>query len=213
MDFLSFAIECTNLPKYLKHTMHDIEPFFKWREKYVAADDSKSPFYGKQYDEFKFSNKIYNYFIHPQWDFFGSQTMYLKVIFVDYDAHFAIIEFIGEWNDCIGNDIMYLKRDVMDALVDEGIYKFVLIGENVLNFHGSDDCYYEEWYQDICEYGGWISMLNMQDHVIDEMRETKLNHFLNFGDNLNEINWRKMLPSSLLLLIEEKRHLQTRSLG
>jgi len=43
---------------------------------------------------------------------------------------------------------MHLKRNVIDVLVGERINKFILIGENVLNFHGSDDSYYEEWFED-----------------------------------------------------------------
>lgn len=49
--------------------MHDIEPWWGWRDEYVAEKDSRSPFYGRTYDEFTFTNKVYNYFIHPQWDF------------------------------------------------------------------------------------------------------------------------------------------------
>ena len=46
--------------------MQDIEPYFRWREKYVAAKDPRSPFFGKVYDEFKYTKKVYNYYIHPQ---------------------------------------------------------------------------------------------------------------------------------------------------
>jgi len=133
--------------------MHDIEPFYKWRDDYNSAEDDLSPFYGKEYSEFEFSETIYNFYIHPQWDFFGSPTLYLKIIFADYDKNFAIIEFIGEWNDCITNDIMFLKREIMELLVAQGINKFILLGENILNFHCSDDCYYEEWFQEIEEDG------------------------------------------------------------
>lgn len=90
--------------------MHDIEPWWGWRDEYVAEKDSRSPFYGRTYDEFTFTNKVYNYFIHPQWDFFGSETLYGKILYVDYTRHYALIELIGEWNDCITNDIMFLKR-------------------------------------------------------------------------------------------------------
>ena len=86
--------------------MHDIEPYHRWQDQYEASKDKKSPFYGRKNDEFHYTHKVYNYFIHPQWDFFGSSTLYLKVIFVDYDASFAIMEFIGEWNDALHNDIM-----------------------------------------------------------------------------------------------------------
>ena len=67
--------------------MHDIEPHYMWRDQYVASDDQRSPFFGRQYDEFRFTKKIYNYFIHPQWDEFGSNTLYLKIIYTDYDVH------------------------------------------------------------------------------------------------------------------------------
>src|SRR6185436_15460487 len=125
--------------------MHDIEPYFQWIDAYVAADDKRSPLYGRVYDEFEFTNTIYNYYIHPQWDEFGSSTLYLKILYVDYFDKTAIIELIGEWNDCLHNDIMFLKREVIDSLTYNGINKFVLIGENVLNFHAGDDDYYEEW--------------------------------------------------------------------
>jgi hypothetical protein len=55
--------------------MHDIEPYYHWRDRYVAAEDKESPFYGRQYSEFEFSQQIYNYYIHPQWDDFGSPKL------------------------------------------------------------------------------------------------------------------------------------------
>ncbi len=182
--------------------MHDIEPFFKWRAYYIAAEDDRSPFFGRISDEFYFKNKVYNYFIHPQWDDFGSSTLYLKVIYADYEEGAAIIELIGEWNDCIDNDIMYLKREVIDPMIEEGISKFVLICENVLNFHGSDDCYYEEWFDDIRDQDGWICFLNTHDHVADEMAETQLQHYANFGKSFNDINWRPHKPKTIFRAIE-----------
>ena len=127
--------------------MHDIEPFFKWRDHYKASEDDLSPFYGRQHSEFTFSNKIYNYFIHPQWDEFGSSTLYTKLLFANYDEGYAILELIGEWNDTIHNDIMYIKQNIADLLLENGITKFIFACDNVLNFHGSDDDYYQEWYQ------------------------------------------------------------------
>ena len=38
--------------------MHDIEPWYGWRDYYIAEEDKKSPFYQRQYDEFVFTNKI-----------------------------------------------------------------------------------------------------------------------------------------------------------
>jgi len=192
--------------------MHDIEPFYKWREKYVADQDSNSPFYGREYDEFKFTNKIYNYFVHPQWDEFGSPTLYGKLIYVDYDEEYAFMELIGEWNDCITNDIMYLKREVIDPIIDNGINKFVFFCDNVLNFHGSDDSYYEEWYDDVKESEGWICFVNTLDHVKIEMESSSIDHYVKFGYDYNEINWRSLQPKAVLSFLENKMKLETKKL-
>ncbi|HMO41274.1 MAG TPA: hypothetical protein PKC76_18055 [Saprospiraceae bacterium] len=185
-----------------KVTMHDIEPYHRWRDYYVSAEDPDSPFFGRRYDEFYYTNKVYNYFIHPQWDDFGSDTLYLKVLFADYEEGFTIIEMIGEWNDCLHNDIMFLKRDVIDAFIEKGVHKYILICENVLNFHGSDDAYYEEWYEDISDAGGWICVLNTLTHVSDEMRATRLQYFINFGDYFEEVNWRPHTPQRVFRMVE-----------
>lgn len=183
--------------------MHDIEPYYRWREHYIASEDEQSPFFGRQYDEFYHPDKmVYNYILHPEWDDFGSDTLYLKILFVEYDEGYAIIELIGEWNDCLHNDIMYLKRDVIDLLIKKDIYKFILIAENVLNFHGSEEDYYEEWYDDIKDEGGWICILNTFNHVTDEMKATRLEHFVNFGDEFVNINWRPHTPKRIFQAVE-----------
>jgi hypothetical protein len=189
--------------------MHEIEPYYQWRDYYTASADKLSPFYGRKHSELHFTHKIYNYYIHPQWDFFGSSTLYCKLIYCDYESGFAVIEFIGEWNDAVHNDIMELKRTVIDPLIKKGISKFVLIGENVLNFHASDDLYYEEWYEDIKDDDGWIVALNFRHHVVDEMRRVKLHYYLNAGDAYNDFLWRKFKPENLLEAVE---HLLIRSL-
>ena len=97
--------------------MHEIEPYYKWRDDYVAAEDEYSPFYATEYSEFEFDKQVYNYLLHPQWDSFGSNTLYLKVLFADYERSYCIIEFIGEWNDAINNDIMMLKRELLDLMI------------------------------------------------------------------------------------------------
>lgn len=182
--------------------MHDIEPYYGWRDYYISEEDERSPFYGKQHSEFEFTHTIYNFFIHPQWDEFGSSTMYMKLLYVDYDQQFAIMEFIGEWNDAISNDIMLLKREIIDPLLREGIVRFILIGENVLNFHASDDCYYEEWYEDIKDEGGWIALINFREHILQEMRRNNIFHYLNTGERLNAILWRKLKPRDLHYMVD-----------
>ncbi len=188
-------------PLFVYSTMHDLEPHFAWLNQYSAAEDPRSPFYQREYSEFYFDKTVYNYLIHPQWDQFGSTTLYIKILFADYQDKFAIIEMIGEWNDALYNDIMTLKREVLELMMAEGINKFVLLGENVMNFHASDDSYYEEWFQDVEE--GWIAMINFRDHVIDEFRQYRIDYYLNFGGQLNELFWRKMGPRQLFNFIDE----------
>lgn len=183
--------------------MHDIAPYHRWQDDYDAAKDKHTPFYGRVYDEFYYTKKIYNHYIHPQWDEFGSQTLYMKILFADYEEGFAIFELIGEWNDCLYNDIMFLKRDVADELIKQGIHKFVIIAENVLNFHASDDCYYEEWYEDVKDEDGWICLLNLFPHVEEEMDDARLGYYVSFGKRLNEVNWRAMTPKGLIQKVED----------
>ncbi|MFZ4543761.1 MAG: hypothetical protein ACOYOA_06910 [Saprospiraceae bacterium] len=182
--------------------MHDLAPYHRWRDFYTAEDDEQSPFYGTEYSEFEFTKKVYNYYIHPQWDEFGSQTLYLKVLFVDYEEGYAIFEFIGEWNDTIYNDIMFLKRNVIDPMIKKGIYRYILMCENVMNFHGSDDSYYEEWWDDIKEDNGWIAILNTHKHVVEEMSRTQLQFYVNFGADYNDINWRTQKPERVIEAIQ-----------
>ncbi|HEX8514711.1 MAG TPA: hypothetical protein VF868_00835 [Bacteroidia bacterium] len=175
--------------------MHSIEPYYNWRHLYIASEDDRSPFYEREYSEFEYTNAIYNYVIHPQWDDIDSPTLYIKVLFVEYEQGYAIIELIGEWNDCINNDIMILKRDIIEKIMIHGVNKFILIGENVLNFHYSDDCYYEEWFEEVEE--GWIAFLNFRDHVMTEFNRANIDYYIVSGGSLNDIAWRTSSPQQL----------------
>jgi hypothetical protein len=181
--------------------MHQIEPYYNWRDFYVASEDERSPFFQYFNSEFYFTDQVYDYLIHPQWDNFGSSTLYLKVLYCDYEEGYTIIEFIGEWNDAINNDIMFLKRDVIDPMLKEGICKFILIVENVLNFHYSDDCYYEEWFEDILE--GWISLVNARQHVLEEFNRIGVDQYFLSGGQLQEVAWRTYHPSQFYTKIDE----------
>jgi hypothetical protein len=180
--------------------MHDIEPFYAWEDLYIAAYDERSPFFGRQYHETLCTHSIYNYYIHPKWDEIGSATLYTKVLFADYEERFCVIELIGEWNDYLYNDVMYLKRNLVEPLLKEGITRFILIGENVLNFHADDDSYYQEWFEDLDD--GWIALINFRDHIIDELRHSRLGYYLNYEGLLRSVNWRTLTPRNLLAVIE-----------
>ncbi len=179
--------------------MHEIEPFYNWRHLYISEEDSMSPFYGREYSDIYFTNAVYNYYIHPQWDDFGSSTLYLKIIYADYRSRTAIIELIGEWNDLLYNDIMFMKRNVIEPLIENGIAQFILIGENVLNFHASETDYYEEWVEELDE--GWIVCVGFLPHVVQDLRKARMGKLMVIDDEINQLPWRTYLPDNLILKI------------
>lgn len=181
--------------------MHSIEPYYRWRDYYIASEDVRSPFHGLHNSEFEFTDHIYDFVLHPQWDNIGSPTLFLKVIFADYEQGYAFIELIGEWNDLLYNDVMILKRDIIEPMMKEGINKFVLIGENVLNFHYSDEEYYAEWLDDIGD--GWIIGLNFREHVIQEIEQAQIDYYINLGGRFQNINWRTFSPARLFEHVAE----------
>lgn len=178
--------------------MHDIEPFYNWLKYYDSSQDGKSPFFGKEYNYDLYQDTVYGFFIDPGWDSIDSETLYLKTIYADYDEGFAVIEFIGEWNDAINNDIMLLKRNFIELLSREGITKFILLGENILNFHGSDDAYYEEWHNEVedseSNETGWIAAVNFPDFIQQEFKKYKIDQHINMGGSLQIDNWRTLHP-------------------
>lgn len=179
--------------------MHTIEPFYNWLELYAASEDPRSPLYGAENSLSQYTNTIYGYYIHPQWDDIDSETLFIKILYTDYDLGFTVIEFIGEWNDTINNDIMQLKRNIIDPLIYEGVKHFILVGENVFNFHGSDDAYYEEWFDDVED--GWVSAIGFQDFVLSEMKNYNLDYYINYGGSLELINWRTLSPKQLFAFV------------
>ena len=181
--------------------MHNIEPYYNWLEYYDSSTDENSPFYEKEYNYELYTETIYGYFIDPAWDYLGSETLYCKLLFVDYDNGNAIIELIGEWNDTLNNDIMHLKRNIIDHLSYLGVNQFILIGENVYNFHGSDDSYYEEWFEDVED--GWIVAINFHDHVIEEFQNYNIDSYLNMGGQLQSVSWRTLRPQHLCAIMGE----------
>ena len=179
--------------------MHDIEPYYAWRQYYIASEDEKSPMFGYQNSEVEYTNVLYNYVIHPQWDDIGSPTLFIKILYANYNEGFCVIELMGEWNDCLHNDIMYFKRNIIEPLINKGIERFILLGENVLNFHSSDDCYYQEWFEDL--ENGWIVAINFRDFVIREFIEANIDYYIAFGQHFDDFNWRKYSPLELYAII------------
>lgn len=180
--------------------MQDIEPFYNWRHLYISEEDVHSPFYGRTYSEFEYSQTLYNFYIHPQWDEFGSRTLFMKILFADYEQHFVIIELLGEWNDAIENDIMTLRREITDILYRKGFTRFILITENVLNFHSSDDSYYEEWSEQLEDERGWVVILNMPEQSKYDFKRARLTNYIEL---LELPQWRTMKPEAIFQMIDQ----------
>ena len=181
--------------------MHTIEPYFGWNTFYDSSLDDFSPFQGKEYNYDIYSDTIYGYYIDPAWDFMGSETLYIKVLYADYEEGFVVIELIGEWNDALHNDIMHLKRNILEQFIHKSVNKFLIIGEHVFNFHGSDDCYYEEWFEDVED--GWIVALGFRDFVYEEWQKYGIDSYINFGGELQMDNWRTFPPKVLFRKIHK----------
>jgi hypothetical protein len=171
--------------------MHDIEPFYSWQKYYLPYEDPKSPFFELEIQN-EYRNDVYGYIIHPDWDEIGSETLYCKVLMANYKLKYVVIELIGEWNDTLHNDIMFLKREVADQFVKQGIRHFILMGENIFQFHGNEDDYYEEWFEDVEE--GWIAAVNFREFVMEEFTKYRLDYYMNYGGTLQIDNWRTLKP-------------------
>lgn len=182
--------------------MQTIEPYYHWRDFYRAEDDERSPFFGNQYSEFEYSNTIYNHYIHPQWDTIESETLFVKVLYANYEEGYAFIELLGEWNDLLYNDIMLLKQNLLELLMGEGVNKLILIGRNVLNFHAGDDDYYAELAEEL--EGGWVIGVQFSEHVKSEFTGNGLGSYILFlsdGNEMNEI-WGIKKPDIAFSLIQ-----------
>ena len=77
----------------------------------------------------------------------------------------------------------------------EGINKFILIGENIYNFHTSDDSYYEEWFEEVED--GWIAFLNFREHVLADFQSANIDYYVVAGGKLNDISWRTYTPEAM----------------
>ena len=70
--------------------VHDLEQYYSWRKYYTAETDPNSPFYKRVYSEFEFTHAIYDTVIHPQWDEFGSLTLYTKILICHHGVYWRM---------------------------------------------------------------------------------------------------------------------------
>jgi hypothetical protein len=183
--------------------MHELVPFNGWKNHYDLNNDVDSPFFNNQgAPENGYYHRMYDFIIHPDWDYIGCETLFAKLLFIDYSQGYAIIELLGEWNDALNNDIMEFKRRIIDALISQRIDKFLMIGDNLLNFHGYEDYYYQEWNEEIND--GWIVFMNVRDQIVQELKNCHLTKYIWFGPSFNLTFWRTQDPLALCQRVNEK---------
>jgi hypothetical protein len=95
---------------------------------------------------------------------------------------------------------MYFKRNIIEEMIENGVDKFILLGENIMNFHSGDNDYYQEWFEEIED--GWIVGLNFRDHVIAEFHDSNLDYYIAFGGRFNDFSWRTHDPRQLFSKID-----------
>jgi hypothetical protein len=78
------------------------------------------------------------------------------------------------------------------VLLQKGVNKFILIGENIMNFHGSDDSYYEEWFEEVED--GWIAAVSFPVFIQDEFKKYQIDRYINMGGTLQVERWRTLQP-------------------
>ena len=76
--------------------MHDLKPHPGWESRYRATNDPRSHFYMDQgAPEREGYHRMYDFVIHQEWDSIGCETLYVKLLFADYDQGYAVVELLG----------------------------------------------------------------------------------------------------------------------
>ncbi|MCB0843301.1 MAG: hypothetical protein KDD63_22940 [Bacteroidetes bacterium] len=182
--------------------LRDIEPFYGWLELYSHEEDEKSPFYGVEHNMFYYDRSINHIPAHPLWDDFGSESLLVKILYVNYQDGYAIIELFGEWNDLFDNDYKLLAENCLTYLIDHGVNKFILICENVFHIYLERDDYYEALQEELAD--GWICTLRLREEVKKEMVDYHISPYFYWSDLLDEIAWRKLKPFQLFAMVNSR---------
>lgn len=157
--------------------------------------DPNNPFHEVEHSEFYYNRSVYNYLAHPQWDEIGSESLLVKILYADYDKHFAIIELLGVWNDLFENDFKLLAENCLTYLIDAGINQFILIAENVMSIYLEADDYYEAVQEELGE--GWMCLLRPKDHVRKDLDQSGISRYFFWSDALDDLHWRTLKPWEL----------------
>lgn len=182
--------------------MFEVEPFYGWLHLYDPEADEYSPYYGVEHNLFEFDRSIYDMPAHPLWEDFDSENLLMKILYADYTKGYCIIELIGEWNDLQFNDFRLMRDNCLQLLKDAGINRFILICENVFSAFLEMQDYYEEFTEDLYP-DGYLHLLKARPLVLEEFTRYGISAFVNWSQEIDSMNWRKMHPDQILTLIED----------
>lgn len=183
--------------------LHHIEPFYGWLNIYSHDRDVRSPFHEVEHNLFYFDRSVNNIPAHPLWDYFGSESLLLKILYADYEMGFAIIELFGEWNDLFENDFKLLAENCLTYLIDHHIDKFILVCENVFHIYLEADDYYQALHEELGDEG-WVCALRTRENVWEEMEAYTIAHYFYRSPVLDEVPWRKLKPQQLYHLVASR---------
>lgn len=175
--------------------MHEVEPHYGWLKYYSAETDPYSPFHHEEHNEFFYDRQVYQYLAHPQWDVIGSESLLVKILYVDYVRGFAILELFGVWNDLLENDFKLLLDNCLSLLIENGVSKFTFIMENILNIYLDADDYYQSFLEELGD--GWACLVRPREHVLAEMRDHEISEYFFWSPDLDDLAWRKLKPWEL----------------
>ena len=178
---------------------HDIEPHYGWLGFYSHDIDENSPFHTVEHNLFEYDRYVYTFPAHPLWDDIESEGLLVKILFANYEEHYAIIELFGEWNDLHQNDFKLLCENCLTYLVDAGVTQIIFIAENVFNIYLEADDYYEAFTEEL--ESGWMCLLRARTAVHEELRRYGIDRYFYWNAELDEMNWRKLKPWQLHQLV------------
>ena len=112
------------------------------------------------------------------------------------------------WVELLVFEIMYSQilfptvfQSLNKSLPAEGIIKFILIAENVFNFHSGDKDYYEELYEELSEEEGWAVLINFHPAAQHDFLLRKLNRYVELMDISA---WSTYKPEHFFQFIDQK---------
>jgi hypothetical protein len=65
--------------------MHEIEPYYRWRDDYIASEDALSPFFETKYNEFELNEGLYISIFTSEYEYASPQYL----VILDKDSCLA----------------------------------------------------------------------------------------------------------------------------